>query len=119
MPVCAPPDEAFAQRPGGVGVPLVPLAPSARAPTRAAAPASPLPRRAAQVIAARTESVISAAGGGDVVVATGMRPAASDGIDALFGEAPNTHRTVIGLPPAGHVRDHAVDGRAGGVPGGR
>lgn len=44
-------------------------------------------------------------------MATGMCPAAADDIDALFGEAPNTHRTVIGLTPAGRVRDYAVDGR--------
>ena len=42
--VCAPPDEDFAQRLAGVGVPLVPVGPSARALTTAPPPPSSLPR---------------------------------------------------------------------------
>ena len=38
--VCAPPDEDFAQRLAGVGVPLVPVGRSARALTTAAPPPS-------------------------------------------------------------------------------
>ncbi|MFI1741198.1 glycosyltransferase [Streptomyces sioyaensis] len=75
--VCAPPDEDFAQRLAGVGVPLVPVGPSARALTKAAPPPSSLPERAAQVIAGQFDAVTAAAEGCDVLVATGMLPAAA------------------------------------------
>ncbi|MFI9257307.1 glycosyltransferase [Streptomyces sioyaensis] len=75
--VCAPPDEDFAQRLAGVGVPLVPVGPSARALTKAAPPPSSLPERAAQVIASQFDAVTAAAEGCDVLVATGMLPAAA------------------------------------------
>ncbi|MEU9124138.1 glycosyltransferase [Streptomyces sp. NPDC048506] len=75
--VCAPPDEDFAQRLAGVGVPLVPVGRSARAWTKAAPPASSLPQRAAEVIASQFDAITAAAEGCDVVVATGMMPAAA------------------------------------------
>ncbi|MEU4038334.1 glycosyltransferase [Streptomyces collinus] len=75
--VCAPPDEDFAQRLAGLGVPLVGVGPSARALTKAAPPASSLPERAARLIAGQVEAVTEAARGCDVVVATGMLPAAA------------------------------------------
>ncbi|WP_326682213.1 glycosyltransferase [Streptomyces sp. NBC_01237] len=162
--VCAPPDEDFAQRLAGVGVPLVPVGPSARAWTKAAPPASSLPRRAAEVIAAQFDTVVAAAEGCDVLVATGMMPAAAgarsvaeklgipsvsvtfqqltlpsphhpppaypgrpfppevtdnqvlwdldaESIDVLFGEALNTNRASIGLPPVDHVRDYVIGDR--------
>src|SRR5262249_10586382 len=49
--VCAPPDEDFARRLAGIGVPLVPVGPSARALTLAAPSPSSLPQRAAELIA--------------------------------------------------------------------
>ncbi|MEU1736011.1 glycosyltransferase [Streptosporangium sp. NPDC020145] len=76
--VCAPPDEDFARRLAGVGVPLVPVGPSARALTTAAPPsAGDLPRRAAEVIAGQFEALVPAAEGCDALVATGMMPAAA------------------------------------------
>ncbi|GAA2378845.1 glycosyltransferase [Nonomuraea africana] len=77
--VCAPPDEDFAQRLAGVGVPMVPVGQSARALTTAAPPPSSadLPRRAAEVIASQFDAVMAAAEGCDVLVATGMMPAAA------------------------------------------
>ncbi|MFD7628829.1 glycosyltransferase [Streptomyces sp. NPDC059851] len=75
--VCAPPDEDFAQRLAGVGVPLVPVGPSARALTLAAPPPSSLPERAASLIADQFEAVTAAAEGCDVLVATGVMPAAA------------------------------------------
>ncbi|WP_424887304.1 glycosyltransferase [Streptomyces sp. XH2] len=75
--VCAPPDEAFAQRLAGVGVPLVPVGPSARELTKAAPRPSSLPQRAAELIAGQFEAVTAAAEGCDVLVATGMMPAAA------------------------------------------
>ena len=67
--VCAPPDEDFAQRLAGVGVPLVPVGPSARALTTAAPPPSSLPRIAAVLIASQFEAVTAAAEGCDALVA--------------------------------------------------
>jgi vancomycin aglycone glucosyltransferase len=75
--VCAPPDEEFARRLAGIGVPLVPVGPSARALTAAAPPPSSVPRRAAELIAAQFDVVTEAAEGCDVLVATGMLPAAA------------------------------------------
>ncbi|MFI1728386.1 glycosyltransferase [Streptomyces acidicola] len=75
--VCAPPDEDFAQRLAGVGVPLVPFGPSARALTTAAPPPSSLPERATQLIANQFDAVTAAAEGCDVLVATGVMPAAA------------------------------------------
>ncbi|MER6087418.1 glycosyltransferase [Streptomyces bluensis] len=75
--VCAPPDEDFAQRLAGVGVPLVPVGPSARALATAAPPPSSMPQRAADLIARQFEAVTAAAEGCDVLVATGMMPAAA------------------------------------------
>jgi vancomycin aglycone glucosyltransferase len=162
--VCAPPDEDFAQRLAGVGVPLVPVYESARALTVAAPPSSSLPQRAAAVIASQLDALPAAAEGCDVVVATGMMPAAAgarsvaeklgipsvsvtfqqltlpsphhpplaypgrpfppeitdnrvlweldaESIDALFGDALNTNRASIGLPPVRHVRDYVIGDR--------
>ncbi|MGW1986848.1 glycosyltransferase [Streptomyces collinus] len=75
--VCAPPDEDFARRLAGFGVPLVGVGPSARALTEAAPPPSSLPEHAARLIAGQVEAVTEAARGCDVVVATGALPAAA------------------------------------------
>ncbi|WP_343069489.1 glycosyltransferase [Streptomyces olivoverticillatus] len=76
--VCAPPDEDFAERLTGVGVPLVPVGPSARALTTGAPPsAANLPQRAAALIAGQFDVIPAAAEGCDVLVATGMMPAAA------------------------------------------
>ncbi|TPQ23753.1 glycosyltransferase [Streptomyces sporangiiformans] len=159
--VCAPPDEDFAQRLAGVGVPLVPVGPSARALTKAAPPPSSLPQRAAAVIASQLSAVTAAAEGCDALVVTGMMSAAAgalsvaeklgipsvsvtfqqltlpspqrpplaypgrplppevtdnsvlwdldaQSINALFGEALNTNRASIGLPPVDNVRDYVI-----------
>ncbi|WP_174889810.1 glycosyltransferase [Acrocarpospora pleiomorpha] len=75
--VCAPPDEEFARRLAGAGVPLVPVGPAARALTDQAPPPSTLPRRAAELIAAQFAAVTAAAEGCDALVATGMTPTAA------------------------------------------
>jgi vancomycin aglycone glucosyltransferase len=74
---CAPPDEDFVRRLAGAGVPLVPVGPSARALTVAAPSPSSLPERAAQLIAGQFEAMPAAAEGCDVLVATGVMPAAA------------------------------------------
>ncbi|WP_328402711.1 glycosyltransferase [Streptomyces sp. NBC_00390] len=162
--VCAPPDEDFVQRLAGVGVPLVPVGPSARALTKAAPPPSSMPRYAAEVISSQFGAVTAAAEGCDALVATGMMPAAAgalsvaeklgirsvsvtfqqltlpaphrrplayrgrpfppevtdnrvlwdldaQSINALFGEALNTNRASIGLPPVDNVRDYVIGGQ--------
>jgi vancomycin aglycone glucosyltransferase len=75
--VCAPPD--FAERLARAGVPLVPAGPSVRAMVSGSAPrpAGDLPARAAALIAAQYEALAAAAQGCDVVVATGLFPAAA------------------------------------------
>ncbi|WBQ05070.1 glycosyltransferase [Kribbella sp. CA-293567] len=73
--VCAPPD--FAGLLAGFGVPMVPLGRSAEALTKAAPPPSSIPEHAAELIAAQFEVVSEAASGYDVLVATGMVPAAA------------------------------------------
>ncbi|MFD7474576.1 glycosyltransferase [Streptomyces sp. NPDC059837] len=75
--VCAPPDEDFARRLAGVSVPLVPVGRSARALTTAAPSPADLPRRAAELIADQVDVVTAAAEGCDVLVATGVMPAAA------------------------------------------
>ncbi|MDT0466209.1 glycosyltransferase [Streptomyces gibsoniae] len=75
--VCAPPDEEFARRLAGVGVPLVPVGRSARALTAAAPAPSSLPQRAAELIAGQFDTLVAAAEGCDALVATGVLPAAA------------------------------------------
>ncbi|MDT0573977.1 glycosyltransferase [Streptomyces sp. DSM 3412] len=76
--VCAPPDEEFARRLAGVGVPLVLFGRPVRALMTAAAPPTPggVPRRAAELLA-EFDTVAEAAEGCDVLVATGLLPAAA------------------------------------------
>ncbi|MFC5149441.1 glycosyltransferase [Streptomyces aureoversilis] len=162
--VCAPPDEEFAERLAGAGVPVVPVGPSARELTAAAPPPSSLPRYAAELIATQFDTVTAAAEGCDVLVATGMLPAAAgalsvaerlgirsvsvtfqqldlpsphhppmaypgrpfppdvtdnrvlwdldaESVNALFGEALNSNRATIGLPPVDDVRAYVVGRR--------
>ncbi|MGI5347940.1 glycosyltransferase [Streptomyces sp. CA-250714] len=77
--VCAPPDEEFAERLAGVGVPLVPVGRSVRALATGTKPPSPadLPRRAAELIAAQLDALPAVAEGCDALVATGLMPAAA------------------------------------------
>jgi vancomycin aglycone glucosyltransferase len=158
--VCAPPDEEFAARLAGVGVEMVPTGQSVRDLVTGKTPpsAAGVPRRAADLVAAFYDNVTAAAEGCDVLVATGLLPAAAgvksvaekrgihyvyasyqpvslpsphhppmprpgrplapdvtdnrvlwdrDAQDAqeVFGEAINTRRVSIGLPPVDNVRD--------------
>lgn len=92
--VCAPPDEDFAQRSAGVGVPV---GRSARALTTEAPSPSSLPRRAAELIASQFAAVTAAAEGCDALVATGVMPAAAGALsvaaklllDAISRERPS------------------------------
>ncbi|RSS85891.1 glycosyltransferase, partial [Streptomyces sp. WAC05950] len=64
--VCAPPDEDFARRLAGIGVPMVPVGPSARALMKAAPKPASLPQRAAEIIASQFEAGLPVAEGCDV-----------------------------------------------------
>ncbi|MCF3132302.1 glycosyltransferase [Streptomyces olivochromogenes] len=77
--VCAPPDEEFAERLAGVGVPMVPVGQSVRRLTTGATPPSPggVPQRAAALIASYFDTVAAAAEGCDVLLASGLLPAAA------------------------------------------
>src|SRR5947209_2609641 len=77
--ICAPPDDEFAERAAGFGVPLVPFGESVRAMTSAAAPPSEadLRRHFDELIAAQFDTVADAARGCDALVAAGLLPAAA------------------------------------------
>ncbi|MGW7049710.1 glycosyltransferase [Streptomyces avermitilis] len=162
--VCAPPDAEFAELLAGVGVPLVPFGQSVRALVTGVTPpsAADAPRIAAELVAARFDTIGAAAEGCDVLVATGLMPAGTRAVaeklgihyvyacfhpfelpsahyppsprpgppfppdvtdnrvlwnldaqkvNALYGEALNTHLAAIGLPPVDNVRDHVFTDR--------
>jgi len=75
--VCAPPDRA--ERLTDVGVPVLPAGPPVRPLVHEATRPSPadVPRIAAEVIAAQFDTVAAAASGCDVLLATGLLPAAA------------------------------------------
>ncbi|MER6401265.1 glycosyltransferase [Kitasatospora sp. NPDC001603] len=77
--VCAPPDEEFARRLAVVGVEMVPTGQSVRDLVTGRTPPSPggVVRRAAELVAAFYDGVMSVAEGCDVLVATGLLPAAA------------------------------------------
>ena len=75
--VCAPPDEEFAARLAGVGVPLVPLGQPVRPLVHGSRfrSAADVPRRAAALSAAQFDTVAAAAEGCAALVATCVTPA--------------------------------------------
>jgi vancomycin aglycone glucosyltransferase len=162
--VCAPPDEEFVALLARAGVPLVPMGPTVRSVVAGPKPpgAKAAFQLAPQLVAARFETLMTAAEGCDAVVATGLmpagardvaeklgiryvlacfqiyglpsqhfRPGARPGtpsptdetdnrvlwrqdaqrVNELYGEAVNTHRAAIGLPPVDNVRDYVFTER--------
>src|SRR5262245_55198335 len=85
--VCAPPDEEFAELIARVGVTPIPLGPSTR--SVAAGLKAPAPdaafRLAAELVAARFETLPAAAEGCDVLVATGLMPAGAPDVAEMLG----------------------------------
>ena len=80
--ICAPPDQEFAERLAGFGVPLVPFGESVRAMATAAASSEPpsqerLRRHIDELIAAQFDTVAAAAEGCEALVAAGLLPAAA------------------------------------------
>ncbi|GAA4907418.1 glycosyltransferase [Streptomyces coeruleoprunus] len=109
--VCAPPDEEFAERLAGFGVPLVPVGPPMRpmmAGTEAPS-ADDLPMLAVGVIAAQFGAVAAAAEGCDVLVAAGMIQVAARSVAEKLGiryvytsycpiMLPSPHHSPLELP---------------------
>ena len=83
--LCAPPD--FAERVADVGVAMVPLGRSVRELVHGATPSTPAdaPRVAAELVAARFDTVPAAAEDCDALVATGLMPAAERTIAETLG----------------------------------
>jgi vancomycin aglycone glucosyltransferase len=85
--VCAPPDEEFAALFARVGVTPIPLGPSTR--SIAAGLKAPSPdaafRLAAELVAARFETLPRASEGCDVLVATGLMPAGARDVAEYLG----------------------------------
>jgi vancomycin aglycone glucosyltransferase len=126
--LCAPPDEEFRQLLARAGVPLVPFGRPWRSWERPPT-AEERPQRVTDFIAAQHDTVVEAAAGCHVVVATAMSqfvgssvaeelgiayrcvlfcPDVLGGLDGLdfdelFGEPINAHRASIGLSPVGDV----------------
>ncbi|OBG33425.1 glycosyltransferase [Mycobacterium sp. E3198] len=77
--ICAPPDEEFAERVAGLGVPLVPFGESVRAMVTGTTPPTEadLRRHIDGLIAAQFDTVAAAARGCDALVAAGLLPAAA------------------------------------------
>jgi vancomycin aglycone glucosyltransferase len=75
--MCAPPDEEFAALLARAGVPLVPLGPAVRSVVAGTKPptADDAFRLAAELVAARFDTLTAAAEGCDALVATGLMPA--------------------------------------------
>ncbi|MGW0336343.1 glycosyltransferase [Streptomyces sp. NPDC003011] len=163
--VCVPPDEEFAALLAGVGVPVVPLGPTVRSVVTGERPPSAADafRLAAELVAARFDTLAAAAEGCDVLLATGLMPVGARSVaeklgipyvfacfhtfglpsrhfppgarpgepsspeetdlevlweedaqrvNALYGEALDSHRAAIGLPRVDNVRDHVFGDRA-------
>ena len=71
--VCAPPDEEFAERLAGFGVPVVPFGESVRAMATGPTPSeTDLRRHVDELIAAQFDTVAAAAEGCDALVSTGL-----------------------------------------------
>ncbi|MEU8899915.1 glycosyltransferase [Nocardia sp. NPDC048505] len=85
--VCAPPDDDFAELLARVDVPLVPLGPSVRSVVAGSKPptAEDAFRFAAELVAARFETLTAAAAGCDVLVASGLMPAGARDVAEHLG----------------------------------
>jgi vancomycin aglycone glucosyltransferase len=85
--VCAPPDEEFAALLAGVDVPLVPLGPTVRSVVSGERPPSAADafRLAAELVAARFDTLATAAEGCDALLATGLMPAGARSVAEKLG----------------------------------
>jgi vancomycin aglycone glucosyltransferase len=137
--VCAPPDEEFVVLTDRAGVPHVPLGPSVREVMSAARP-DPF-RLAADLVAARFDTLSATAEGSDVLLASGLMPAGARSIaerlgiryvfasyqtyglhkavrdqdvariNSFYREPLNARLAALGLDPVDNVRDHVFTDR--------
>ncbi|NBM15700.1 glycosyltransferase [Streptomyces sp. GC420] len=85
--VCAPPDKEFAALLARAGVPLVPLGPTVRSVVTGEKPPSAADafRLAAELVAARFDTLAAAAEGCDALLATGLMPAGARSVAEKLG----------------------------------
>lgn len=85
--VCAPPDEEFIRLLDGVGLELTPLGPTVKSIVAGEKPptAEDAFRLAAELVAARFETLTRAAEGADVLLATGLMPAGARSVADHLG----------------------------------
>ncbi|MFF8729218.1 glycosyltransferase [Streptomyces sp. NPDC015171] len=85
--VCAPPDQEFAALLDRVGVPLVPLGPTVRSVVGGERPPTTEDafRLAAELVAARFDTLTAAAEGCDALLATGLMPAGARSVAEKLG----------------------------------
>ena len=85
--VCAPPDEEYVALLARVGVPLIPLGPPVRSVVAGQRPPSAEDafRLAAELVAARFETLPAAAEGCDALLATGLMPAGARSVAEKLG----------------------------------
>ncbi|WP_405056645.1 glycosyltransferase [Kribbella sp. NBC_01505] len=129
--LCAPPDEEFGALAARAGVELVPVGRSVQSVVNNPKPPSreDALKLAPELVAARFEVLPKVAEGAEAIVATGLMPAGardvaeklgiryafacfhtvgapSEFTNNLYGEALNSGRAAIGLPPVDDVRSH-------------
>ena len=112
--VCAPPDEEFAALLARAGVPLVPLGPTVHSVVARTKPptAEDAFRLAAELVAARFETLTAAAEGCDALLATGLMPAGARDVAEKLGI-----RYVLGcFHTFGLPSRHFPPGRRPGTP---
>ncbi len=85
--VCAPPDEEYVALLARAGMPLIPLGPSVRSIVAGSRPPTPEDafRLAAELVAARFETLPAAAEGCDALLATGLMPAGARSVAERLG----------------------------------
>jgi len=112
--VCAPPDEDFAALLARAGVPLVSLGPSVRSVVTGERPDAF--RLAAELVAARFDTLTTAAEGCDALLATGLMPAGARDVAEKLGiryvlacfhplGLPSRHRPPLARPGTPSPRD--------------
>jgi vancomycin aglycone glucosyltransferase len=119
--VCAPPDQEFAERLAGVGVPLVPFGESVRAMLTSATPSeADLRRHLDDLIAAQFDTVAAAAEGCDALVATNLPLAAAGarsateklGLHYVYASYHPSHLPSPHHPPPSYSGWHFADNQA-------
>ncbi len=112
--VCAPPDEEFVSLLARVGLPLVPLGPTVRSVVAGSRPpnAADAFRLAAELVAARFDTLSAAAEGCDALLATGLMPSGARSVAENLG----IHYVLACFHIFGLPSRHFPPGRRPGTP---